>query len=68
MSDRFEITYDEHGVQHHNHYIGKIADGIVRYYAARKITMNSKLTYGMIYCDRKLLECWEKILEKEGLL
>jgi len=66
--DRFAIQYDDRGVQLHNDYIGKIADAIVRYYAARKITMNSKLTYGMIHCDRKLLECWEKILIEEGLL
>ena len=67
--DRFTIHYDERGVQLHNDYIGAIAAGIVKYWEKRNITFaRESPIYGIIHRDKKVLEAWEQILQKEGLL
>ena len=67
--DRFSIQYDERGVQLHNDYIGKIADGIVEFWKRRETRVHHpEQIYGMICYDRKILLLWEAQLKKEGLL
>ena len=67
--DRFNIAYDEHGIQKHNEYIERIAQGIIRYWERKKKPLEyPEYTYGLIHRDRKILEMWEQILKKEGLL
>lgn len=69
MKDRFAIEYDEHGVQLHNDYIDKIAKGIREYYTRRNVKLDApEETYGMIHCNKAVLEYWERKLKKEGLL
>lgn len=67
--NKFEILYDEQGVQLHNDYIGKIATSIEEYYRRQGTKLdNPSHIYGLIHRDEKLLEVWENILTKEGLL
>ena len=67
--NKFEILCDERGGQLHNDYIGKIAASIEEYYRRQGIKLdNPSHIYGLIHRDKKLLEVWENILKKEGLL
>lgn len=67
--NRFEILYDEQGGQLHNDYIGAIAARIEEYYRRQGIKLdNPSHIYGLIHRDENLLETWENILEKQGLL
>ena len=69
MTDRFAIKYDERGIQLHNDYIGKIAQGINTYYKRQGSPLyHPEHTYGIIHKHRHVLEVWEKILAEKGLL
>lgn len=68
-NDRFAIEHDEHGVQLHNDYIDKIARGINEYWKRHGFNLGApEQTYGMIHRDRRVLEYWERELQKEGII
>lgn len=67
--NRFTITFNERGEQKHNWYIDKIAKGVNEYCRTHYGHLDHpEYTYGMICYDTKVLECWERILQKEGML
>lgn len=66
---RFVLRASEDGVQEHNWYIDKLVKLIIKHDEKQGIRVEAPdMLYGMLCTDPNIMQIWEGILVKDGLL